>query len=216
VKRAGLVMLLLLASATSARAEGKRVGVCDPSSSPGSKEKPGSFWFCDDKGAITENELIRRYERLSGSRDVHWALKMRNKVPLILSGIVGAGGIAMVVYGFVTLRRPCDANTDVGIPDCISPTTNMFDASLKVINDTSLAVGAAGIALTLGSVVVATVMARPDGDATDHKLSRADAEALVQRYNQILDERRPPAPAPPRAQVAPYFTGTALGLVGRF
>lgn len=197
----------------------ERIDVCDLQTNPNAGVSPLEFWFCQHGGAMTENEFIRRYETLTRSREARWALKLRNRTTLIVSGILGAGGVAVAAWGLSNATRNCDAG-DTMNDGCL--TGGAVDPTKTTLNLVPLLVGVGGAMVWLCTTAVVAA-SRYDGLPTEHILTREQALELAHKYNLALEhnirEGKPattPPPAPPRAQVAPYFGGLSAGVVGRF
>jgi hypothetical protein len=193
-----------------------RIDVCDINTNPNVAAGPTDFWFCHGGGSMTENEFIRRFEALTGSREAHWALRLRNKTTLIVSAVLGAGGVAIAAWGLSRPTRPCNPVGDAMNDNCL--TGGVFDPSKSTLDLLPLLVGLGGATLWLVTTAV-VAGSRYDGTFTDHDLSRVAAVAMAAKYNAALEANiragRPattPVRPKPRVEVTPYLGG----VVGRF
>jgi hypothetical protein len=198
----------------------ERIDVCDPTTNPNSGLGPNDWWFCQHGGAMTENDFIRRYEHLTRSREARWALKMRNKATIIVSAILGAGGVAMAAWGLSRVTRPCDPAGDMMNDACL--TGGAFDPNKSTVDLLPMLIGIGGAMIWLCTTAVVAA-SRFDGLPTEHHLTRDLAASLTAKYNAALEanirDGKPataPPPAPPRASVTPYFGGLSAGVFGRF
>jgi hypothetical protein len=101
-------------------------------------------------------------------------------------------------------------------------TGGAVDPTKSTVNLVPLLVGVGGAMIWLCTTAVVAA-SRYDGVPTDHILTRDQASALSSKYNAALEHNirdgKPattPPPAPPRAQVIPFFGGLSAGVMGRF
>jgi tetratricopeptide (TPR) repeat protein len=204
----------------------QRMSICDPVSNPGAAWKGDVFWFCDLATSMTENDFLRKYEQVTGSREASYAITWRNKGTIIALSVVTAAGIAMGAWGLATFHHTCDPTADATNPKCM--TGGRFDPTNTFDDSVAETIGLVGVlAGTLGAVFLIPSLIRHDGSPVEHTLTRLDAERLVRQYNQALERRakqqlglsraEPVIVKPrPRVSVMPFFGGTSLGVVGRF
>jgi hypothetical protein len=149
----------------------------------------GTEWkFCTAGGAITENDFIRRYEKVTKQKDLHHALKMRNNVATGLWASIGLAGVAVMAYGLATLNRPCNPNGDSSKSDCM--TNMMFDPTRTTTDDLSEKLAIIGGAVQVGTSLIYLIYGlKPDGTVTSHLLTEYDARNIVDRYNRALERK---------------------------
>jgi len=205
-----------------------------------------AYAFTDGGGAISENEFVRRYEDLTGARDLSAAKSNRNPFWLyygIVATSVGAflvGSALYVGYGTQqrteifpngeppagTLSSSCNFSTGQNVPmegyqiQCSAPIDPGLGRSLGIT-------GGAMIGTGLASFVVYGVLGY-DGSTTNHVITKSDGEAYVVRYNRALLRaavRNAPATTTPQlsgqnvvpsVQWMPVFSPGFAGVVGRF
>jgi len=163
-----------------------------------------AYAFKDGSGAISENEFVRRYEDLTGARDLSAAKTNRN--PFWLYYGIAATGVGTFLVGSAlyvsnatqqrteifpngeppagTLSSSCNFSTGQNVPmegyqiQCSAPLDPGLGKSMGIIGGAMLGSG-------LASFVVYGVLGY-DGSTTDHVISRSDGDAYVARYNRAL------------------------------
>jgi hypothetical protein len=150
----------------------------------------GTEWrFCTAAGPITENDFIRRYEKVTKQKDLHHALKMRNNLATALWATIGLAGVGVMAYGLATLNRNCNSS-DTGKSECLNSITNMPDPTRQTVDDLSekLAIAGAVVQVATSLIYVAYGM-KIDGTPTNHILLEYDARNIVDRYNRALERK---------------------------
>jgi hypothetical protein len=159
------------------------------------------FVFCDQRGHMTENAFIRQYRDVTGSSDLDGARKNRRVAQMAASGtLMVAGGL---VSGLAWIGL---ANNNSG---------QQFPQPVGIAT-------AVGTLLWLATLPpFAYYASHRDGKPWQHTLSRAQAEAAVQRHNLAVAAKvRRGEPIPMRhterststATMLPFATSTGLGL----
>jgi hypothetical protein len=199
-----------LAEQVRMRYDGQKIEVCG--SGP-------SYHFCTQHEQLTENEFVRRYRKLTGSHDLDWADKVRNKGAIGVWTAIGLAGVALVAYGGATFNNCTD----------MSKCTNGQ-------NDTSAAVMYSGITIwgisVLGYFIYGGL--KFDGTPESHYINEYDAHLYTVRFNRALETKihndlaagrlsewdpphtRPTAKNTAAVRVIPYIGPAGVGLVGRF
>jgi hypothetical protein len=205
-----------------------------------------AYAFKDGSGAISENEFVRRYEDLTGARDLSAAKTNRN--PFWLYYGIAATGVGAFMVGTAlyvanatqerteifpngepaagTLSSTCNFSTGEIVPmegwqiQCSEPINPDLGRSMGIT-------GAAVLGSGLASFIVYGVLGY-DGSTSDHVISKSDGEAYVARYNHALlraavrNEPATPAPQLSGQNVAfpmqwiPVLSPGFTGVVGRF
>jgi hypothetical protein len=151
----------------------------------------GVEWkFCTVGGAITENDFIRRYEKITKAKDLHHALKLRNNLATALWASIGLAGVAVMAYGLATLSRPCDMNKgDATNTDCLNSSSN-FDGTKTTTNDLSEKLAIIGGAVQVGTSLIYMIYGmKYDGTVTSHLITEYDARNIIDRYNRALERK---------------------------
>jgi tetratricopeptide (TPR) repeat protein len=187
------------------------------------------YQFCDVNAKITENDFVRRYKRVTGQKDLDYALKMRNKTAIAVWASIGLAGVAALAYGAATYNTRCTP-ADTGISAC-DGAGGMPDTSKFHTTDLAKYMLFIGLGVHLGSSAIFLLYGgtKPDGKPTDHLIAEFDARLAVDRYNRALMSRLrsgtpmrtlldtpPPAPHRPRVTIAPYVGIGGAGIVGSF
>jgi hypothetical protein len=186
------------------------------------------FQFCDVNSKLTENDFVRRYKRITGLKDLDYALKMRNKVSIAVWTSIGLLGVGALAYGAATWNTRCTA-ADTSVTAC--STGGMPDPMKFHTTDLSKYMLIVGLGVHLGSSAIFLLYGgtKPDGKATDHLIAEFDARLAVDRYNRALMTRLrsgqpmrtwldipPPPPHRPRVTITPYVGLGGAGIVGSF
>jgi tetratricopeptide (TPR) repeat protein len=184
------------------------------------------FKFCDVNAAITENDFIRRYKKLTGSRELDHALKMRNKVAIGVWAAFGFAGVGLMAYGLATLDHTCVAG-DSNSACKIDPKTSMPPTSVRDSTSEDLAYIGGGVHLGASLIFLLYGGLKPDGVPTHHLITEYDARLYVEKYNRALQRRiradlaagRPTSQREPKrsgVHILPYIGAGGLGVVGSF
>jgi hypothetical protein len=143
--------------------------------SVGSVQGDRSYSVYDARGPITENEFVRRFERVTGSGELAGYERNRHAKAIVGFSVVGALGVGLLVVGTFDLqgKQGCSLVWGGNGPGCDT------GLELEVFG---------GLAMTVGLIGLSVASARdPDGDARDdHFLSAAAARTFVDRYNRAL------------------------------
>jgi hypothetical protein len=165
------------------------------------KAQGATFVFADAKtGTVKENEFVRRFRAVTGSSELDDYEIRRNRFAFYTSGGLLVLSAGFATYGFLNLKRPCDATdiTDGFVSsDCQATqgsgpfgVDNTFDPSKTRTNGTGVAMAIGG---TLGVVGFGTwfliSLFKTDGADDDHYLTEHDATLYVTRYNRALLRR---------------------------
>jgi hypothetical protein len=187
------------------------------------------YQFCDVNSRITENEFVRRYKKVTGRKDLDYALKMRNNISTAVWATIGLAGVGIMAYGLATLDSKCTM-MDSMKSEC-QTTGGMFDPSKSIRNKTSEVLAYTGGGVHIGASLIYILYGglKPDGKTTDHKITEYDARLIVDRYNRALmhkirsgnaaptESYLPPREPPQRSvRVVPYIGAGGVGVVGIF
>jgi hypothetical protein len=163
-----------------------------------------AYAFKDGSGAMSENELVRRYEDLTGARDLSAAKRNRN--PFWLYYGIAATGVGAFLVGTAlyvgnatqqrteifpngepmagTLSSSCNFSTGQNVPmegyqiQCSDPINPGLGKTMGIT-------GAAVLGTGLVSFVVYGVLGY-DGSSGEHVITKADADTYAGRYNRAL------------------------------
>jgi hypothetical protein len=125
--------------------------------------------------AVTENEFVRRYQKVTGSAELADYDRNRHGRAIIGFSVVGSLSVVLLFAGGALLSSA----KDCGVSDRNGLSTCDTGVAFLVLGTLSLPVGLIGL--------VAAAGAGPDGSAEDeHFLSVAAARVLVARYNRAL------------------------------
>lgn len=132
-------------------------------------EHTDKFEYCLKTGCITENEFIRRYTALTGSRELTDYLRDRVKDFHELGAGLGILGGALSAFGATFMA-----------------TSSLYDTSKD--RNGAMAGGALTLGMGLGIGIVGLLFGTlpHDGTTVDNWLTRAQAERFVDRYNRAL------------------------------
>jgi hypothetical protein len=176
----------------------------------------------ETENAITENEFVRRFRKVTGSTELDDLERNRHSWRTYL--VVASVGTALAGTGtweFATLP-PYSGN-----------------GSNKSVFGEKVALGTLGLAtgiplMVAGGVGLVISAKKPDGAPRDHYLTAGEARVLVERYNRALlrktiqlveDSSRenairspqfPPDARSARTVIAPVVSPSFLGLAGTF
>ncbi len=170
----------------------------------GSGPQEFAYAFQDGNGTFTENEFVRRYASLTGSSDLDGANRHRN---------AGAGG-GLTVLGL--------AGIGASVPIFIASGSQSCNCSVAALGGTVVA-GGGVTALVFGIID----LANGDGDATEHSITKFDADLYVAKYNRALlrktiqetKERMQQLSGrndAPRFTISPMISPGFTGIVGTF
>jgi hypothetical protein len=148
----------------------------------------GNYEFCTVQGRITENELIRRFKKMTGSHELDRFLSLRNKGAIGVWTTIGLLGVGAVAAGGALYNTPCMKYSD---NQACNDGNDMLKVGASYTTDTAkylLYIGIAAWATSsLGYFVYGGL--NFDGKTTEHKISEFDARIYVERYNRALDAR---------------------------
>ena len=191
------------------------------------------FKFCDVNAAITENEFIRRYHKLTSSRELDHALKMRNKAAIGVWTAFGLAGIGVMAYGLATLDHTCAVGETANGCAKKDPSTGNLPTTVRDSTSEDLAYVGGGVHILSSLIFLIYGGLKFDGLPTSHLITEYDARMYVEKYNRALQrriradlvaghptsQREPPEPPEPRrspVRILPYIGAGGLGVLGSF
>lgn len=139
------------------------------------------WWFCDAKGAVTENAFIRRFGKATQAHDLDGRLGSRNRALLGASAAVGIIATASLAAGIL-------AGATGG---ALGPSENACQPSTGCTsygqsdNTAFMVSGVLGMLLAGAGAGVAG--AYYDGTRFDHRLTEPEAERVAERHNVALE-----------------------------
>lgn len=193
-----------------------------PASTPES-----AYRFSARTGALTENEFVRRYRQVNGPSELDSFEQRRNKGLLLGSGAMLIGGAAAltvsVIVGANQIARKDDAER--ALQNDRNPANDAaYEDAKKNYLIGPLFLSLFGVlAAGFGGLWFFPALS-DDGDVTDHRITKFDAQLYSQRYNRALlrktvreaDERirSLQGVASPRRDFS--FRLSPFGIAGRF
>lgn len=171
--------------------------------------KKSEWSFSDGRGApVTENDFVRRYERVTGSDELESALGRRNTGKVVLFGGLTALGLGLTATSaYIALGTDTDSEGQILL----------------------IAGGVVGLGLTIPMSILfvshLTSERKYDGSPYDHVLGESDARRLVNRYNRKLlrkairdasGERESMWLEPPTLTLRPFVGLGGAGISGSF
>lgn len=142
------------------------------------------WWYCDKKGRYTENDFVRKYRALTGSKDLDAHERNRNPDGILGPSLMVGGGSALFLAG---LPLAWYSYVDTTSYRVLSEKSADGSSVGGVAAVSALAVGS-GLAI-YGGIVLADALEFTDGEVTDHSLKEAKARAAVERYNEALAKK---------------------------
>ncbi len=171
------------------------------------RSKASGYTITGAKGAITENEFVRRFRATTGSDELDDLERGRTKTLLVVSGVGTAVGLSALIWGLSRSRscRASDADVDASQYDNCSTTPaqtasaqcaatdangtcrSWYDPGAHTRDTERIWVGALGgtVAVISGAFMLVGFL-KLDGYEQDHYLMRYEAELYVKRYNRIV------------------------------
>ena len=144
----------------------------------------GHNWvFCDARGSLTENEFLRRYGALTGDHSFDGYLGNRRKKELAAMGALNVIGLATTATGIYFLAVGPTGGCAPGTMNCMNKGEVDFGRNESI----GLAVSVSGVAVTAGFLIGFGLT--PDGWKVDHRLSMAQGQAAVERYDRALVDK---------------------------
>lgn len=129
---------------------------------------PLNYQLKDARGALTENDFVRRFRDVTGSRELDPQEQRRNSTALWGGGALVTAGVAAVVGGGILLS---------------SGSSDTDDGGKKAAGAALTGVGIGGPMIT---GVVIWGVTKYDGSPEDHNIPERQARLLVDRYNRAL------------------------------
>jgi hypothetical protein len=198
----------------------------------------GTYVFRDGRRALTENEVVRRYRKLTGDDDLDPIERRRNEGVYYGSGGLVLLSVLTAAWGFANLSRTCEASDrdracrierEVPNPPFGTRIVDVgFRRTQQVGNSTGFGLAALGTLGTVGfGILFGISVSRSEGKPEDHHLSERQAVFYATRYNRALlrhaAEPTPPgsAPSPARPKkssltLSPEVSPAFFGLRGTF
>lgn len=143
-----------------------------------------AWWYCDKKARYTENDFVRRYRELTGSRDLDAHERNRNPNGVLVPSLMVGGGSLLFLAGLPVAYYSYVDTTSYPVLSRKDAEGNSLGGLAAV---SALAVGA-GLGI-YGGILMADALEFTDGDVSDHSLKEAKARAAVDRYNEALAEK---------------------------
>lgn len=139
----------------------------------------GDWYFADGRGAVGENNFVRRYRAVTGAKDLDDVEASRTKWMVYLGIGLFVGGGAAALYGRSLLLGP----------DCVY--RSYGDCGKGNPEDTAkqfgIVITALGGVVALSGVIVAIMgLTASDGTPYSHSLTEYDARVYAERYNRKL------------------------------
>lgn len=144
------------------------------------------WWFCDKANRYTENEFIRKYQKLTRKSDLDDFEDNRNPEGLAIPAgmVIGGAGLMLLVGAPAAYFTYVD--TGAGSQFLKGDVGSDGSSLGALITGGSLVVGA-GL-LIYGGLLLPDALAFTDGQPTDHSLKEPKAREAAARYNDALAE----------------------------